>query len=111
MNLPESLKNDIVELLRPLEPESVILFGSYAYGQPTEESDIDIFIVTDVPEEAIHRTSLEAMKLLRRIVREKRKGIDVFVDSRARINYRIQTIKDQFYEEIFKNGVELRDTQ
>ena len=28
--------------------QKVYLFGSYAYGVPTEESDIDIFVITDV---------------------------------------------------------------
>lgn len=28
------------------QPKKVILFGSYAYGKPTEDSDIDILIVT-----------------------------------------------------------------
>jgi hypothetical protein len=42
----EAIKKEIVEQLKPLDPEKVILFGSYAYGQPTEESDIDLYIVT-----------------------------------------------------------------
>ncbi len=32
--------------------EQVILFGSYAYGKPTEDSDIDLFIVAKDPEAA-----------------------------------------------------------
>jgi predicted nucleotidyltransferase len=44
--LPELIKNEIIENLRPLNPEKVILFGSYAYGSPTNESDIDLYIVT-----------------------------------------------------------------
>jgi predicted nucleotidyltransferase len=44
--LPESIKNEIIENLRPLNPEKVILFGSYAYGSPTNESDVDLYIVT-----------------------------------------------------------------
>ena len=44
--LPESIKNEIIENLRPLKPEKVILFGSYAYGSPTNESDVDLYIVT-----------------------------------------------------------------
>ena len=35
----EKIKNEIVELLKPLNPEKIILFGSYAYGIPTEDSD------------------------------------------------------------------------
>ncbi|HBF36391.1 MAG TPA: nucleotidyltransferase domain-containing protein [Firmicutes bacterium] len=46
MSLPEKIKNEIVERLKPLDPEMVVLFGSYAYGKPNEDSDIDLYIVT-----------------------------------------------------------------
>jgi predicted nucleotidyltransferase len=37
----------IVErITKEYQPKKVILFGSYAYGEPTEDSDIDILIVT-----------------------------------------------------------------
>ena len=42
----EELKQEILERLRPLDPERVILFGSYAHGNPTEDSDIDLYVVT-----------------------------------------------------------------
>ena len=29
------------------EPQKIILFGSYAGGAPTEESDLDLLIITD----------------------------------------------------------------
>lgn len=42
---------DIVEKLkREYKPERIILFGSYAYGQPDADSDIDLFIVKDTAE-------------------------------------------------------------
>ncbi len=41
----EQVKLDIVEALKPLNPEKIILFGSYAYGNPTEDSDLDICVV------------------------------------------------------------------
>ena len=44
--LPESIKNEIISNLKVLDPERVILFGSYAYGNPTADSDIDLYIVT-----------------------------------------------------------------
>ncbi len=39
----EKIKLEIVERLKPLKPDKIILFGSYAYGTPTEHSDIDLF--------------------------------------------------------------------
>jgi predicted nucleotidyltransferase len=44
--LPDELRSQISESLKPVHPEKVILFGSYAWGQPTEDSDIDLYVVT-----------------------------------------------------------------
>ncbi|MXW79748.1 MAG: nucleotidyltransferase domain-containing protein, partial [Gemmatimonadetes bacterium] len=31
-------------------PLKIILFGSYAYGTPTEDSDVDLCVVMAIPE-------------------------------------------------------------
>lgn len=36
----------IIEKLKHTNPEKIILFGSYAYGEPAEGSDLDILVVT-----------------------------------------------------------------
>jgi len=33
------------EIAARFDPERIILFGSYAYGQPTEDSDVDLLVV------------------------------------------------------------------
>ena len=30
---------------RQFKPEKIILFGSYAYGTPTEDSDVDLLVI------------------------------------------------------------------
>ena len=32
-------------IIEERQPEKIILFGSYAYGEPTEDSDLDILMV------------------------------------------------------------------
>ena len=32
-------------IAREFEPEKIILFGSYAYGTPTRDSDVDLMVV------------------------------------------------------------------
>jgi len=41
----EQIKLDIIRKLKPLNPYQIILFGSYAYGTPTKDSDLDICII------------------------------------------------------------------
>ena len=36
----------IIKNLKHTKPEKIILFGSYAYGNPSEDSDLDILVVT-----------------------------------------------------------------
>ncbi len=43
--LSQKIKNKIVENLKPLDVQKIILFGSYAYGKPNEDSDLDIFVI------------------------------------------------------------------
>ena len=42
----EKIKPLIIKRLKPLKPNKIILFGSYAYGTPNENSDIDLYVVT-----------------------------------------------------------------
>jgi predicted nucleotidyltransferase len=45
-NLEEQLNSIKESVLKFVQAKSIYLFGSYAYGKPTEESDIDIYVVT-----------------------------------------------------------------
>ena len=100
----KSITTEIISALQPLEPEKVILFGSYAYGTPTEESDIDILIIKDSEKKKVRELRLEARKMLRSIIAKNHVGIDIVLDSSERITDRIKLIKDQFYEEVMTKG-------
>jgi predicted nucleotidyltransferase len=43
--LSVELQHQIVSTLQSLHPYKIILFGSYAYGQPNSNSDIDLVFV------------------------------------------------------------------
>ncbi|RME80970.1 MAG: nucleotidyltransferase domain-containing protein [Caldilineae bacterium] len=47
----ETLPAAIETIVRALNPQKIILFGSYACGEPTPDSDVDLLIVwdTDLP--------------------------------------------------------------
>ena len=44
-NSVQSIELAIVEKLKPINPLKIILFGSYAYGTPNADSDLDICVV------------------------------------------------------------------
>jgi uncharacterized protein len=37
----------IDRLVRELRPEKIVLFGSYAYGTPTPDSDVDLLVILE----------------------------------------------------------------
>ena len=43
--IADQLKPYLQVLLEKFQPQEVILFGSYAYGKPTEHSDVDLLII------------------------------------------------------------------
>jgi predicted nucleotidyltransferase len=43
--LSDDLRHQIISTLQSLNPYKVILFGSYAYGKPNSDSDIDLIFV------------------------------------------------------------------
>ena len=69
--------NEAAELLMSsVSVRKVILFGSYASGDVTEDSDVDFLVVeTDVP------SKVQEMVRLRRIIRHLRLPVDVMVVS------------------------------
>ena len=55
------------KLVLALKPEKIILFGSYAYGTPTEDSDIDLLVVIANSDEPRYKRSRKAYRALRSI--------------------------------------------
>jgi len=101
----EKLKEEIIERLKPLNPDKIILFGSYAYGTPNEDSDIDLFLIkNDLAKDEVRDEMLKAQRLLWDLIKKYHIGFDVFVDSFERIKYRIDYVKDQFYSKILNEG-------
>ena len=39
----------VQRIVERFKPEKIILFGSYAYGHPKPESDVDLLVVMDTP--------------------------------------------------------------
>ena len=100
----EKIKHEIVERLKPLDPDKIILFGSYAYGTPNEDSDIDLFLVKNGLND--NRTyTLEARKKLRDIILSYNTGgIDIISSSEDFLNSR----DDYFYKvDILEKGAVL----
>ncbi len=105
----EKLKLLIIEKLKPLNPDKVILFGSYAYGTPNENSDIDLYIVTKdefLPDTWKEKNNiyLEYSRKLRDL--QKDIPIDLIVHTKNMYNKFIQLNSD-FYKNSILTGVRI----
>ena len=46
MNEKDEIIRDVVDKIATIfKPEKIIIFGSYAYGHPSEKSDVDILVI------------------------------------------------------------------
>jgi len=59
MKMPAATRTELSRIVQRLvdayEPEKIILFGSYAYGQPNADSDLDLLIIKKTSERFIDR--------------------------------------------------------
>jgi predicted nucleotidyltransferase len=51
----ETLPGAIKRIVSELKPEKIILFGSYAYGNPTPDSDVDLLVIMKTKAKEIDR--------------------------------------------------------
>lgn len=49
-----SIQKIVRQIVEHFRPQKVILFGSYAYGVPTMDSDVDLLVMMDTEEKPIH---------------------------------------------------------
>ncbi len=100
----QTILSEIVENLKSeYEPLKIILFGSYAYGNPTEDSDIDLLILKDTDNRKVDR-----FVLVKRIIYNPNREIPVspLVYTPGEIEERLR-IGDDFIKEIVQKGVVL----
>jgi len=105
----EILKNEIVERLKPLDPDKIILFGSYAYGTPNEDSDIDLYVVTK--DEFMPQSFRENMNIKLKVSKAiddicKKYPTDLITHTRAMHNKFIK-LDSMFSRKILKEGISL----
>lgn len=79
------------------QPEKIILFGSYAYGSPTEDSDVDLLVVM--------RHRRRNVAIAGEIRRRVRAGfaMDLLVRTPERLRERLG-MGDSFMHEIVERG-------
>jgi predicted nucleotidyltransferase len=100
MNISEIINHVVEKLKVEYNPEKIFLFGSYAWGKPTDESDVDILIIKDTAKNTRERF-VEVKKII--YDPEMKVSIMPIIATPGELNERI-TGRDGFIIEILEKG-------
>ena len=96
----DATKNTLGERL-----DRVILFGSYARGDFDNESDVDIFVLADIPHEESNRWSNRIDEHLADLWLEYDLLVCIHLTSKSMFDRYYQVMP--YYQNVIKEGVEL----
>ncbi len=94
----EALPRALQRIVEALNPQKVVLFGSYAYGTPTGDSDVDLLIVMETAASLTDR-HLAVCRLLR----PRPFPVDIVVRTPEEIRRALEE-GDPFIREIISRG-------
>ncbi len=98
---PKKIRQAAQKIVDVVHPEKIILFGSFAYGKPTLDSDVDLLVVME-SQESIHARMVQISKILS----PRPFPLDILVRTPAELGERLE-IGDCFFREIVDKGVVL----
>ncbi|MCD4783989.1 MAG: nucleotidyltransferase domain-containing protein [Candidatus Eremiobacteraeota bacterium] len=99
---------EIVRLIADVSnPEKVILFGSYAYGNPTKDSDLDLMVVVRNSTLPRHKRAREIRKHLWGITETPK---DILVYTLQEIDY-WKEVEEAFITRVVKEGKVLYESK
>ncbi len=90
----QDFKDKLVEKYKPVK---IVLFGSYAYGSPTAESDVDILVILPFT----GKSALKSAEILNRI--NPRFPVDLLARTPQEVRARLD-LGDFFIHEIIEKG-------
>ncbi|MGI8589072.1 MAG: nucleotidyltransferase domain-containing protein, partial [Chloroflexia bacterium] len=97
--IPQAAIDDLVEqIASQFNPQKIILFGSYAYGTPGPDSDVDLLVVMETP----LREAQQAICILQAV--EYHFGLDLLVETPENLAERLK-LGDFFLREVAQKGM------
>lgn len=90
-------------LVKTYKPREIYIFGSYAWGTPNRDSDLDLLIVIDHYQKDLHSLLVEGHKVLidldlsKDIIIYTKEEFDRFSKDRLRFCYKVKNEGQQIY--------------
>ncbi|MGB0383841.1 MAG: nucleotidyltransferase domain-containing protein [Ardenticatenaceae bacterium] len=101
----ETLPLATQRIVEGLQPEKIILFGSYAYGTPTPDSDVDLLVVMET-----NLSSTQRFLAVSRLLSPRPFPVDILVKRPNEIKHALAA-GDFFIKEIISEGKVLYERQ
>jgi predicted nucleotidyltransferase len=96
--IPQEAIDDVVwQIAENFQPLKIVLFGSYAYGTPRPESDVDLLVIMETPLKEVEQEIHICQKI------EHHFGLDLLVKTPATLKKRLK-LGDPFLKEIIRKG-------
>ena len=92
------IKDISSKIVTALSPDKIILFGSYADGEPSKDSDIDLLIIKNMRERPAER-----QRIISRLFFPRTIPLDIIVKTPTEIEKAQQRV-DPFINGILKKG-------
>lgn len=96
--IPQKAIDEVVrQIAEKFHPQQIILFGSYARGNPRPESDVDLLVIMDTPMKEVE----QAIQICQQI--PYKFGLDLIVRTPKRLAERLK-MGDWFLRDIVEEG-------
>jgi len=95
--LQQAIDQVVKQIVEKFKPQKIILFGSYARGNPRPESDVDMLVIMDTPLKEVQ----QAIQICQQI--EYRFGLDLIVHTPKHLKERVD-MGDWFLRDVLKEG-------
>ncbi|MGD8405801.1 MAG: nucleotidyltransferase domain-containing protein [Anaerolineales bacterium] len=103
--IPQAAIDEVVrQIAEKFHPQKIILFGSYARGEPRPESDVDMLVIMDTPLKESQQ-SLEIRRHLGVMF-----GLDLIVYTPKRLEERVK-MGDWFLRDVMEEGKVVYDSR
>lgn len=97
MNSQKKIKKIARQIVKKYKPEKIILFGSFAHGKPTKDSDVDLLIVKKTKKRFLAR-QMEVGRIINGEL-----PVDTLIRTPSELEKRLD-LGDFFYRDIIKKG-------
>jgi predicted nucleotidyltransferase len=98
MPVAETLPEVVQRIVQTLKPEKIVLFGSYADGTPTSDSDVDLLVVIETTAPPVER-----YLAVSRLLRPRPFPVDILVKRPDEIQRALEA-GDFFIQEVLSRG-------